>query len=198
MPTVTDWLMVIITGIYVVATIAICWANIKSAKATREQLEVSKAQFEETKRLELFPYLQFEKISSTQNAHNLKLVLCDKDFDGGTYICFFNVQNIGRGAAKDITYTYEWDNFSKKYERGAFPIGGLQSSGNSNIKIEFALPSDQRNPVKSAFQIRFNDLLENEYSQRIEFHFEYSKNMASMVLKNYTVQSPIVMNKETK
>ena len=37
MPTITDWLMVIITLVYVIATIFICWANIKSAKASKEE-----------------------------------------------------------------------------------------------------------------------------------------------------------------
>lgn len=50
MPIITDWLMVIITLIYVIATIAICAANIKSAKATRDQLAESKRQFEEEHR----------------------------------------------------------------------------------------------------------------------------------------------------
>lgn len=50
MPTITDWLMVIITAVYVIATIAICLANIKSAKATREQVAEAKRQFEETNR----------------------------------------------------------------------------------------------------------------------------------------------------
>jgi cell division protein FtsL len=45
MPTITDWLMVAITLIYVVATIFICIANIQSAKASREQMEESKRQF---------------------------------------------------------------------------------------------------------------------------------------------------------
>ena len=31
MPSITDWLMVVITVIYIVATIAICKANIKYA-----------------------------------------------------------------------------------------------------------------------------------------------------------------------
>lgn len=35
MPTITDWLMIIITFVYVVATIFICFANIKSGKAAR-------------------------------------------------------------------------------------------------------------------------------------------------------------------
>ncbi len=46
----TDWLMVIITAVYVVATILICWANIKSAEAAREQIEESRKQFEESNR----------------------------------------------------------------------------------------------------------------------------------------------------
>lgn len=40
MSNITDWLMVIITGIYVIATIVICRANLSSARATQEQLIV--------------------------------------------------------------------------------------------------------------------------------------------------------------
>lgn len=43
----TDWLMVIITTVYVIATIVICVFNGKSAKASREQAEISKKQTEE-------------------------------------------------------------------------------------------------------------------------------------------------------
>lgn len=45
MPTITDWLMVIITFVYVVATILVCIANIKSARAAKEQTEEMKKQF---------------------------------------------------------------------------------------------------------------------------------------------------------
>lgn len=50
MPTVTDWLMVGITIVYVIATLFICLANMKSAKATREQLAETRRQFEEQNR----------------------------------------------------------------------------------------------------------------------------------------------------
>lgn len=53
---ITDWLMVIITAVYVVATIFICWANIKSARATREQLAETKRQYEEEHR----PYISYQ------------------------------------------------------------------------------------------------------------------------------------------
>lgn len=50
MPTITDWLMVIITAVYVIATIAICRANIKAANASRAQLDEMKRQYEEENR----------------------------------------------------------------------------------------------------------------------------------------------------
>lgn len=50
MPTITDWLMVVITGVYVIATIAICWANIKSASAAKAELEEMKKQYKEDNR----------------------------------------------------------------------------------------------------------------------------------------------------
>lgn len=43
-----DWVMVIITGVYVLATIFICWANIKAANASKEQLREMQREFAET------------------------------------------------------------------------------------------------------------------------------------------------------
>ena len=50
MQLITDWLMVVITFVYVVATIFICWANIKSAKASKEELTEMKRQYAEENR----------------------------------------------------------------------------------------------------------------------------------------------------
>ena len=50
MQLITDWIMVIITFVYVVATIFICWANIKSAKASKEELTEMKRQYAEENR----------------------------------------------------------------------------------------------------------------------------------------------------
>lgn len=47
---VTDWIMIVITTIYGIATILICIFNYRSAKATREQVAESQRQFEETNR----------------------------------------------------------------------------------------------------------------------------------------------------
>ena len=50
MQLITDWIMVIITFVYVVATIFICWANIKSAKASKEELTEMKRQYADENR----------------------------------------------------------------------------------------------------------------------------------------------------
>lgn len=48
----TDWLMVIITTIYVIATIIICVSNHRAAKAAREAVEESKNQFKKNVELQ--------------------------------------------------------------------------------------------------------------------------------------------------
>lgn len=67
----TDWIMIAITTVYVVATIFICIFNYRSAKATREQVAEAKRQFEENNRA--FVTVTFESIRSgllVLNVHN--------------------------------------------------------------------------------------------------------------------------------
>lgn len=81
-------LMVIITLVYVIATILICRANIKSAKATKEQLAEAKRQYEEEHRAYITYQFIFERkafygIRFTNHgkrvANHVK-VLFDKEF----------------------------------------------------------------------------------------------------------------------
>lgn len=68
MPTITDWLMVAITAVYVIATIFICRANIKSAAATREQVAEAKRQYEEEHR----PYIAYEFIYEQRTWYGMR------------------------------------------------------------------------------------------------------------------------------
>ena len=61
MPTITDWIMVIITGVYVLATIFICVFNYRSAKATREQVAEAKRQYDEINRAFITYEFLYEK-----------------------------------------------------------------------------------------------------------------------------------------
>lgn len=70
MPVITDWLMVGITIIYVVATIFICWANIKSANASKEQLQEMQRQYDEKNR----PIIEVELIYERKAFYGLRFV----------------------------------------------------------------------------------------------------------------------------
>ena len=87
----TDWLMVIITGIYVVATIIICYFNGKSAKAAKKQTDEMIRQYNLANRPKVT--IHFEVIRSgllcfvienegTSPAHNVKIKI-NKNFLNG-------------------------------------------------------------------------------------------------------------------
>lgn len=61
-------ILVIITFVYTVATIAICWANMKSANATREQLAEEKRQHEEDNR----PRITYEMIFENRTYYGIR------------------------------------------------------------------------------------------------------------------------------
>lgn len=108
-PSITDWLMLIITFVYVVATIFICVANIKSARATKAQLAESQKQFKESNR----PYITCEYILTNrmfcgirlcnygnQVARNLKIKINMEFFNSLTEDGFENFPKIN-----DSVYT---------------------------------------------------------------------------------------------
>lgn len=88
MPTITDWLMVIITLVYVIATIFICMANIKSAKASKEELIEIKRQYNDENRPRIEVEFSYEQRvwyivrfvnHGKQTAQNVK-ILFDEEF----------------------------------------------------------------------------------------------------------------------
>ena len=83
----TDWLMVIITAIYVVATIFICVFNGKSAKAAHDQTEAARAQTKE--------------MIDQYNAVNRPLVTIRFDIIRSGLMCFI-IENEGPQPAKDV------------------------------------------------------------------------------------------------
>ncbi len=186
--------MVVITAIYVVATVFISCANIKSANATREQLAESKRQYEDKKRLEIMPYIQFEQTRDSAS-HELNLVLDSGGILKGKYILLMRMKNIGNGTAKDITYTYQWDNGAQSYDRGAFPIQALSSGESQTIKVDFSHSTDNRENWEACFLLRYMDLLENVYTQELNLRFTRS-NSATLKLVVFTTSAPALIPKE--
>lgn len=81
MPIITDWIMVIITAVYVIATIFICIFNYKSANASKKQIDESKRQYEQSNR----PHI----------VAGIKII-------SDSFMCI-SIQNIGNDVADNIT-----------------------------------------------------------------------------------------------
>ena len=90
----TDWIMVIITAIYVIATIIICYFNGKSAKASKEQAEIAKKQTEE--------------MIKQYNLTNRPLVTIRFDIIRSGLLCFI-VENEGPLPAHDVQVSINED-----------------------------------------------------------------------------------------
>ena len=112
MPTITDWLMVIITGVYVIATIFICVYNGISAAAAKKQIQESQLQNTAMKEFNLYPYfkISYERNDEAFPHFYLNLVKSDdiamNDPNELRKVITFNFENIGLGAAKNIYF--EW------------------------------------------------------------------------------------------
>lgn len=65
-----EWAMVIITAVYVAATILICYYNYQSAKASKEQLSEMKKQYNEENR----PNLEVEFIYERRSWYGLRFI----------------------------------------------------------------------------------------------------------------------------
>ena len=178
MPTITDWLMVIITLVYVVATIRICKANIKSAEASKEQLTAAKDQLEEAKReheetirLGCMPFLQFEIPATTEKPEfELELPLCNTDVVETVY-CTACVKNVGNGTATNLTYTWKYA-ANEITENDYPPINAIMKEDSYYVQLTCDADAKIEKHNTAVLVLHYNDLLGNEYEQKIILYFE--------------------------
>lgn len=111
MDSIANWTLVILTAIYVIATIAICIANWKSASASKKQTEEMRKQFVNSNR---------PRLAIRFDARSLK----DRSLV---------VKNCGNQPAIDVKFSFN-DDFMKAL-LVAFPESPLQSLMLSNIYI---------------------------------------------------------------
>ena len=186
----------LITVVYVIATIFICRANIKAANASRDQIAESQRQFNENRRLDVMPYLQFETTNQPGVDYKLGIILSENDYNAGDHILNLRVKNIGKGTAKDIEYI--WTNFTNTYSQQPFVIKALQSGDQRFLQISFARPKVLNENSVAILELHFKDLLENKYIQKIEFEFEMKNTSVSFKShKTYPIQ-PVLQNKIKK
>ena len=201
-------LMVIITAVYVVATIQICRANIKSAKASnaqvaaakeqtdavKAQLDESKREYEETKRLEHMPYMQVSfgewKTSDERGSYfpNMWLnINRTADNHASSSDMSIDVTNIGLGLAVNIKC--KW--ISAGIEQDQHLSASLLKRGeccNSTFIISAAIPEKEPQYADTSLIICFDDFLGNHYEQTVDISFQIHPHHISLV--QYSTKPP--------
>ena len=194
MPMITDWLMVGITLIYVIATIAIWFANHKSARATEKQLVESKRQFDETKRLEHMPYMQVsfgEWITSDERGSYLPNMWLDinrtADNHASSSGMSIDVTNIGLGLA--VNLKCQWISGEIKQEQHlSASLLKKEECCTSTFIISAAVPDKEPQYAETSLKICFDDFLGNHYEQTVDISFQVHPHHISLV--QYSAKSP--------
>ncbi len=154
---ITDWLMVIITFVYVVATIAICVFNAKSAKSSKKQTEIAQK--------------QIDLMISQFNEINRPYISISVDVIRSGIICFV-IENIGTVSAR-ITSIKLNEDFIENVEKNC-PQSFIRTINESNMFLApkqrvYYLIAGQPSfkdikDVLAVFDIKYND----KYSEHIE------------------------------
>ena len=171
-------LMVLITFIYVVATIEICRANIKSAEATKEQLEESKRQFAEIERLQMMPYFEIIVHDDIRDfVECIELTISNSNAENSTVIARrISIKNIGLGVAKDFTYT--WCNLDGCYPRHDLDFTAFAPGEEKSIYFYFYAEHKEdfsEYEARVSMILYYSDLLENKYSVVLNLVFRIAK-----------------------
>ena len=168
---ITDWLMVVITAIYVGATIAIWCANKKAAQMTEKQLEESRRQFEESKRLECMPFLQLERCIPERASFESTFPLFNKEALNESFE-IVKLRNLGNGTAINLIYTWKCKAVSKT-ETDCMPICAIQKGDSYYWQMNFETSTDLQDFFHGELCFEFNDLLGNTYEQKVDITFIY-------------------------
>lgn len=176
----TDWIMIIITVIYVIATIFICRANFISAKETKKQVEVSERQFEEMRRLEAMPYLQFESVPFDKGDFGISLPMNVNEYENTfSHAEEYKLRNLGNGSAKDIIFT--WENESLGISEVDYPaINAIMAGHEYRVEIWFDNCTVKKGIDVYKLTLQYNDMLDNTYEQWFAFEFEFDGNIKNV------------------
>lgn len=182
-------LMVIITAIYVIATIVICIANYNSAKATKEQLDESKRQFAETQRLTTMPFLYLETTKDSGSCEDLVVPISKGTLTFNRFSSLLSLKNIGNGTATNIVYTWKC-NEKEIQEIDSFPFNAVSINSSHLFRLFYIeCVEDQYNhPLKAILELQYDDLLGHTYEQK--FIFSLDKEVDGDILQKCEIDIP--------
>lgn len=198
---VADWALVFITLVYAICTVFIFLSNRKANKLLKEQISESNKQHEETKHLEILPYLKVECKSSqiaTASGLGLKIKysiegISNKDENS----IKLSLENVGLGTAVNVQYLW-----ALKDLQGNFLLKG------SSMLLPNALTIGEKRdviyyichpPVKHMIEKNTNhiqlcagfiyqDMLAAEYRQDILIDMEITENNPEWIIHSCRVE----------
>ncbi len=182
-------IMVIITFVYVIATIIICSANIKSANASKAQLKESKRQFEESqkqakaeleesKRQFLDQKKQFDKVERVRIMPYLIVEQIETYSRNSQIVFYIRLTNQGNGTLLELSMDYKKDsndlivyenNYSYVYN-SPFKTRFLKIGDSSGVEIRIKdMPTNQKPLERVYITFNYKDMLNNLYKQELMF-----------------------------
>lgn len=168
-------LMVLITAVYLFATIRISYANIESAKATREQLANSIENYEDSRHLQVLPFFKAGLLQKPSDCFQFYFPLCPSK-NSTMAPSEIVLTNIGRGSALDMKYDWKYaDNVTSE----SFGISFIKEDDKLKMQIYFSGELSPHN-YEGILTIYFNDMLGWEYTQDILLRFEPNSTQASV------------------
>lgn len=189
-----DWLMIIITAIYVVATIFICRANFKSAAEAKKQVEESRKQFDEINRA----YVTCEYILSNrvycgiricnhgnQVARNLTIKINKEFIETLNLNEFINFEKINESVYTLVgvgqSYYFYFADVKNKPQEVPLIVTVNYESNNRSYKDVFELDLSKQLPLESV-DTEFDKYLELIKNQN-ELLSDISQNIREIVNK---------------
>lgn len=169
-------LMVIITFVYVIATILIFIANLISANSSKKQIAETKQQFNETIRIDNMPLINLIVADVIGSGYCMELDIT-KNAEGEliSRSIQFVFENIGKGIAKNIKCKY----ISSIVEmEKIIDIPVLLTKENESVRVVLcAKPNAVKgsDSLTALFEIDFEDIFENKYLQKIKIEYFLEK-----------------------
>ena len=168
-------LMVLITAVYLFATIRISYANIESAKATREQLSNSNENYEDSRHLQVLPFFKAGLLQNSSGCFQFFFPLCPSK-NSTIAPSEIVLTNIGRGSALDLKYDWK---YAGNVTSDSIGISFIKEDDKLKMQIYFTGELSPGN-YEGILTIYFNDMLGWEYTQDILLRFEPNSTQASL------------------
>lgn len=184
--------MVIVTTIYMVATIFICIYNSRSAKAAKEQVDQMKLQYQNDLRIRMMPCLTPYLTGRPQKIHgtiSFSFGPASRCKRRSNYL-YFRIVNTGHDLAKEIRYTLTPDlGINPCYHVFSLPVG---ESRNVRINVKCSFHTSTVSPLE--FSIYYQDLFGTRYHQ--EFSVILSCNRGKACVETYFISVPQVVEQD--